>query len=93
MLFEHADRQDEQRPLAIERVNLGPRELFELVDSRPGSAAIQLRLGGAGDGADDQPGECVSQVSSHRRCPRRQHSRITVVADVLLPMRLAADFA
>ena len=43
MLLDHSYRQDEQGPLTIERINLGPGELLELVDSRPGSGAIALR--------------------------------------------------
>ena len=36
MLLDHAHREEEQGPLTIEGINLGPRELLKLVDSRPG---------------------------------------------------------
>ena len=31
VLLDHANREDEQRPLTIERINPGPGELFKLV--------------------------------------------------------------
>ena len=34
VFLDHAHRQDEQRPLTIEGINLRPGELFELVDFR-----------------------------------------------------------
>jgi hypothetical protein len=34
VFLDHSYRQDEQRPLTIEGVNLWPGELFELVDVR-----------------------------------------------------------
>jgi hypothetical protein len=34
MLLEHADRQDEHRPLAIERVDLRESQFFELENPR-----------------------------------------------------------
>ena len=43
MLLDHSHRQDEQCPLTIEGINLGPGELLELVDSRAGGGAIALR--------------------------------------------------
>lgn len=41
VFFDHAHRQDEEGSLTIEGIDLRPRELFELVDSRTGAFALR----------------------------------------------------
>ena len=64
MLLEHADRQDEHRPLAIESVDLGESQFSELEDS--GIAWSSVR-----DEADSADDEQAAERVPHDRPPIR----------------------
>ena len=65
MLLEHSDRQDEHRPLAIERVDLGESQFFELENS--GSAWLGVR-----DEAESADDEQAAERLPHDRPPIRR---------------------
>jgi hypothetical protein len=66
MLLEHADRQDEHRPLAIECVDLGESQFSEFEDS--GSAWLCVR-----DEAESADDDQAAERLPHDRPPSHLH--------------------
>jgi hypothetical protein len=95
MLFQHAHREDEHRPLAIERVNLWPAELVEVANARlplfavqgESSYRAQNHQGGHGVFHDEPPIQHAHLVSCTREDASSAMQRIvhSIVGRVVEP--------